>query len=183
MNEDQEHGLILIDYNIDNIHNIVNNLKKNISYILVDNYDDALNKIKDLGNNVKNYGLLFSNYENIKLPDINYEILNNNNYSKYINFSWDYDLDDIINFNSSIKSSKPNISFFGGIFSITSEIDSSINIIDGDIIINGNKIGNFIITINYLVSNMLFTKKYDIVCKPVISYITNEFIFQFLFII
>jgi hypothetical protein len=179
MNEDQEQGLILIDYNIDNIHNIVNNLKKNISYILVDSYDDALNKIKNLGNNIRSYGLLFSNYENIKLPDINYEILNNNNYSKYINFSWDYEIDDIVNFNSSIKFSKPNISFFGGIFSISSEIDSSINITDGDIIINGDKIGNFIITINYLVSNILFTKKYNIVCKPVISYITNEFIIKY----
>ena len=179
MNEDQEQGLILIDYNIDNIHNIVNNLKKNISYSLVDNYDNIINK--DLGNNIKFYGLLFSDYENIKLPNINYEILNNDNYSKYINFNWDYDIDDtiILDYNSSIKFDKPNISFFGGVFSISSEIDSYIHITDGNIIINGYKIGNFNITINYLISNILFTKNYKLVCKPVISYNTNEFIIKY----
>lgn len=188
MNEDLEHGLLIIDYNLDNIHNIVNNLKKNIFYIIVDNYDkdNILNKIKNLGINIIFYGLLFTDYNNIKLlleTNINYDILNNINYSKYINFNLEYDLsytqDIIIDYNTSFVINKPLVSFLGGIFTINSLLDSKINLEDGSLVINGNIIGKYDINITYTVCTISFNKKFTVICKPVIKYNITEFTIKY----
>lgn len=182
MNEDPEHGLLLIDCNLDNIHNIVNNLKKNIFYILVDDYDkdNIFNKIKNLDINITFYGLLFLNYDNIKLllSDISYDILNNNNYSKYINFNFEYNLleDIIIDYDTSFSFNKPSVSFLGGIFTINSILDSCINFQDGSGKIYGNIIGDYNINIIYTVSSISFIKNVRVICKPFIKYDISEFI-------
>ena len=56
-------GLLLIDINLDNIHNIIKNLNNNIYYIFIDNYNIEY-ILKQISMYSFNFGgLLFLNYD------------------------------------------------------------------------------------------------------------------------
>ena len=117
-------GLLLIDFSLDNIHNIVKNLKNNIYYIFIDNYDIniIINKIKQV--NIKNfnfYGLLSSKLNPDEINLFLFDKIDNINYTKYFNFEFNYVQQYInINYNENLILDKPNITFLGGIFTISS---------------------------------------------------------------
>jgi len=192
-----DYSLLLLDYNLDNIHNIVNNLINNVYYIIIDDYnlENIKNKIKNTNvDTFNNIGLLFLSYDNINLllPDIlnnnnNIDILNNNidiinttNYSKYINIEWKYNnIIDTISYQEQFISNNPifynnnneNINFFGGTFSIdTNDLQLYIDNSTGIFKITGSEIGLFNITINYLISNIKLIKNITIICKPLIIF-------------
>ena len=161
-------GLLLIDSSLDNIHNIVKNLKNNIYYIFIDNYD--INTIIKTSK-FDFCGLLFSNYELI-LDDIKiFDKIDINNYNKYFNFEFNYIQEFInINYNDTLILEKPSITFFGGIFTIKSIINSQIDRNTGNITIYADKIGNFNLVISYEFANIIFIKTINVISKPVIIY-------------
>lgn len=175
-------GLLLIDSSLDNIHNIVKNLKKNIYYIFIDNYDIniIINKIKQINISHFDFGGALINNE-IFFPMINqiqnelnllyFDKIDNINYNKYFNFEFNYQQQYInINYNDIITLDKPYITFFGGIFTINSLINSQIDKNTGIITINANKIGNFNLSISYTFANIIFIKIINVISKPVIIY-------------
>lgn len=183
MSEYNKLGLLLIDSSLDNIHNIVKNLKNNIYYIFIDNYDIniIINKIKQI--NISEFefsGLLFYNYELInsildeikkKINLLSFDKIDIDNYDKYFNFEFNYEQQCIcINYNETIILEKPFITFFGGVFTINSIINSQIDINTGNITIIADKIGNFNLLISYKFANIIFIKIINVISKPVVIY-------------
>ena len=174
-------GLLLIDFSLDNIHNIVKNLKNNIYYIFIDNYDTDIitNKIKQL--NITSFdfgGLLCTNYNstNLVFNEIVFNKINNTNYFNYFNFHFNYIQQNInINYNDTIVIDKPTITFLGGVFSIQAEIKSQIDKNTGQINIIADKIGSYNITITYTFANISFSDIINIISKPIILYNNSVF--------
>ena len=165
--------LLIIDSSLDNIHNIVKNLKNNIYYILIDNYDidNIKNKIKQLNTSNLVYCVLSNNisyFENLFDNEIN--IINSNNYDKYFNFDFNYEENITIYYNEKITIDKLYITFLGGVFTIDSTIDSQIDKDNGIIIINANKIGNYNLLIKYTFANFTVEKNINVIIKPIIKY-------------
>ena len=180
-------GLLLIDSSLDNIHNIVKNLKYNIYYIFIDNYDTDI-IIKQMNMFQFDFvGVLFSNeLLNPILNQIENEInllfdkIDSNNYNKYFNFEFNYNQTSInINYNNEITLSDPNITFLGGIFSINSIINSQIDKNTGIITIIANKIGNYELSISYTFANITISKIINVISKPNVKYFNNNIIIYY----
>ena len=176
-------NLLLIDYQLDNIHNINQVKLPQVELsIIIDNLNNDI-----LKNNYEKIGLLLSdnilfNKDNflqdlqISFPNSFIEFINDTNYFNYLDIVFDYDNTDfIIDYNhiDPYLISLKKLSIYGGIFYlelISSQINCFINNENGNINITSIKLGIFQITINYKIFNFNINKILNITIKPIIKY-------------
>ena len=171
-------NLLLIDYQLDNIQyiNQVKLIDTDI-IIIINSFDNIL------FNDYKKIGLLFSNNILFDKNDlINYlktlhdniviENITDINYLNYINLYFDYNSNIFnLNYNESYLLSITNINLLAGFFYIyNTNLNCSINNYNGDITININQIGQYEVTVNYTIFDIVLIKKINIIIKPIIKY-------------
>ena len=176
-------NLLLIDYQLDNIQNI-NQIKLSETYISVI-IDDSINLNSDIfKNNYQKIGLLLSDnilfnknnlFQNLETNYSNsiIEFINDTNYSNYLDISFDYgNTNFTFEYNISYLISLKNLTIYGGIFylGLINDINCFINNNNGNINITSNKLGSFILTINYRIFNININKILNIIINPILKY-------------
>ena len=176
-------NLLLIDYQLDNIHNInqIKTLGTDISVIINDfkNLNDDI-----LKNNYYKIGLLLSDnvtfnknelFQYLETNSSNsiVEFVNDTNYLNYLDINFDYENTNFIfDYTGSYLISLKNLTIYGGIFYLgfINDINCFINNDNGNINITPNKLGSFILTINYRIFNFNINKILNILINPIIKY-------------
>jgi hypothetical protein len=176
-------NLLLIDYQLDNIHNI-NQIKLSETDITVI-IDDFRNVNDDIfKNDYHKIGLLFSDnilfnkndlfqYFEINFSNSIVEYVNNINYINYLDINFDYgNTSFTFNYKEACMISLKTLTIYGGIFYLgfINDISCFINNDNGNIDITSDKLGSFILTINYRIFNFNINKILNIVINPIIKY-------------
>lgn len=159
-----DNKLLIIDNNINNIHNIINYLHENVLYNFITNESD-LNNINI--NDFTNIGIISNNTFN----NISIDYINNTNYFNYFKFDFFYETDTYnIKYNKILDIPKPSVSCIGGLFKINTKLKCVIDENNGNIFVETDQLGIFTLNIIYEYINLEFSYNINITIIPQINY-------------
>lgn len=166
-------NLLLVDYQLDNIQNIQQIKLDNTEIIIVIDFNNIQinDKYDDIGILVQN-PLSININTIIKTLNQNVEFIDDNNYNKYLNIDFNYELDNIkINYNDTFVLLLKNFTVFGGIFYLSNtNLKCLINNENGTININQNDVGEYSFFVNYSIFSLNIKKKIVVNVLPIIKY-------------